>query len=89
MQSEAILDMFADVIATRVAERVADRVGVANPVQQRLLTVPEAAAYLGRSKSSIQHLVSSGGLPTVRSDTRVFFDILDLNAWIDANKSSA
>lgn len=89
MQSEAILDSFADLIATRVVERVADRVGVSNPLQQRLLTVTEAASYLGRSKSSIQHLISDQTIPVVRHDRRVFLDIHDLNAWIDANKSSA
>jgi hypothetical protein len=32
-------------------------------------------------------LVASGKIPTVRSDRRVFLDRLDLDKWIDDNKT--
>lgn len=89
MQVEAFLNTFADLVATRVVERVADRVGASNPIQQRLLTVDQAAAYLGRSKASLQHLISDQTIPVVRHDRRVFLDRCDLDEWIDAAKSSA
>ena len=52
----------------------------------RLLTVEQAATYPGRTKEAIQHMVANGKLPTVRSDRRVFVDVLDLDAWIEDNK---
>lgn len=83
MQIETLLNDFADLVASRLADRVSD----SGSIRPRLLTVDQAASYLGRSKTSIQHLVSGNVLPTVRSDKRVFFDIRDLDAWIDQNKS--
>jgi excisionase family DNA binding protein len=50
--------------------------------------VAEAAEYIGRSKSSVQHMITSGALPVVRSDRRVFLDRLDLDGWIDQNKQA-
>ena len=48
-------------------------------VRPRLLTVEQAAIYVGRTKEAVQHMVSSGKLPTVRSDRRVFIDVQDLS----------
>ena len=53
----------------------------------RLLSVKDAAEYLGRSKASLQHMISSGALPIVRFDRRVFLDIRALDTWIDQNSS--
>ena len=55
-------------------------------VRPRLLTVEQAAAYIGRTKDAIQHMIASCKVPTVRSDRRVFIDIRDLDSWIDENK---
>lgn len=55
-------------------------------IKPRLLTVREAAIYLGRSIPSIRELVWSGSLPVVRVGRRIHFDILDLNRWIEENK---
>jgi hypothetical protein len=40
-----------------------------------------------RTPEATQHLVSSGKVPTVRADRRVFLDRLDLDRWIDDNKT--
>ena len=53
---------------------------------KRLLTVEEAAAYLGRTKEAVQHLIAAAKLPVVKSDRRVFLDIRDLDIWIEQNK---
>ena len=76
-----------DDLARRVAVAVSDELGRAGSLRmQRLLTVEQAAKYLGRSKGSVQHMVASGVVPTVRSDRRVFLDVVDLDAWIERHK---
>jgi excisionase family DNA binding protein len=84
----ALLDPFLEQLAIRVADRV--RGGLpsssAGAVLPRLFTVDQAATYLGRTKASVQHMVSAGRLPIVRADRRVFLDVRDLDGWIDQNK---
>jgi excisionase family DNA binding protein len=82
---ESILDALADRIATRLeSAQVSDTPGAVAP---RLLTVEQAASYIGRTKASVQHMVADGALPCVRSDRRVFLDRQDLDRWIEQNKS--
>jgi len=86
--SECRIVVDTDAIAQRVAEILAVRINGLGPgVSKRLLTVNEAAVYLGRSKSSIQHLIADGTLPAVRHDKRVFLDVQDLEGWIEAGKA--
>lgn len=59
----------------------------ARDTRPRLLTVREAAAYLGRTEKAIYHMVAADGLPSVKSDARVMLDRQDLDAWIESNKS--
>ena len=82
-----------DALLTDLAKRVAAEVrvdlkqnGSGTAVRPRLLTVEQAATYLGRSKASVQHMVSDGVLPTVRNDRRVFLDVVDLDTWIERHK---
>ena len=89
MQDGFNIDVLLSDLAKRVAAEVRaelelDRSNLA--VRPRLLTVEQAATYLGRSKASVQHMVSDGSLPTVRSDRRVFLDVLDLDRWIAQHK---
>ena len=89
MQIGMNIDLLLDALADRVAERVSDRLNCSSAsttVKPRLLTVEQAAGYLGRSKSSVQHMVAEGVLPTVRSDRRVFLDLRDLDLWIERHK---
>ena len=79
-----LLDQIADLIAAKLDLRM-PRSSVQD--QRRLLTVGQAANYLGRTKVSVQHLVANGVLPAVRFDRRVFLDLRDLDRWIDENKS--
>jgi excisionase family DNA binding protein len=80
-------DLLLDALAERLAARILAKLGD-GPVAmtKRLLTIEQAGEYLGRSRESMQHLVSSGKLPTVRSDRRVFLDLKDLEGWIETNK---
>jgi excisionase family DNA binding protein len=83
------LDQVLDALADRVAARLRDGSPSSDcAVKPRLLTVDQAAVYIGRSKEAVQHIVSSGKVPTVRSDRRVFIDVEDLNDWIREHKQS-
>lgn len=79
---EGLIDAFADAVAGRIA----DRRTVPGP---RLLSVAQAAEYLGRTLDAVKHLIAEGSLPVVRSDRRVFLDRLDLDRWIEEQKEQA
>ena len=55
-------------------------------MSRRLLTVKEAAKYIGRTESAVRELVWNEKLPHIRTDRRVMLDIWDLDRWIDANR---
>ena len=77
---DRLLDTLAEKLATKLSEEP-------SRLYPRLMTIDQAAVYLGRTREAIQHLVGSGKVPTVRSDRRVFLDRLDLDKWIDDNKT--
>lgn len=56
-------------------------------ITPRLLTVADAACYLGRTEKSIRHLVQRRKLASIRGDGRVMFDRTDLDAWIKLNRA--
>ena len=56
-------------------------------ITPRLLTVADAARYLGRTEKSIRHLVQRRKLASIRGDGRVMFDRTDLDAWIRLNRA--
>ncbi len=58
------------------------------PYQRRLLSLEEAATYLGRTIWGVRELVWKGKLPAVRIDRRVQLDIRDLEKFIEAHKVS-
>jgi excisionase family DNA binding protein len=83
---ESILDTLAESAASKISARIqAPTRSLA--IQPRLLTVEQAAIYIGRSRRGVEHLISSQELPTVRHDRRVFLDVRDLDAWIESTKS--
>lgn len=53
--------------------------------QKRLLTVKEAAAYLGRSESAVYHLVSRREIPVVRHGRNLRLDVKSLDAWVEGD----
>jgi excisionase family DNA binding protein len=79
---EGLLELLAEKLATKLSQEP-------SRLYPRLLTVDQAAVYLGRTREAVQHLVASGKVPSVRSDRRVFLDRLDLDRWIDDNKDRA
>jgi excisionase family DNA binding protein len=83
---EMLLNAFSDLIAARLSTRMADSSREGGKIHKRLLSVNEAAVYLGRTREAVQHMVASGKLPVVKSDRRVFLDIKDLDQWIQGCK---
>jgi excisionase family DNA binding protein len=75
------LDLLADAIAERVVARMlADQ-------PERLLTVDEAAKYLGRSARAVRHLIATRNLPVVREGRSVHLDRPELDRWIELRQS--
>jgi excisionase family DNA binding protein len=81
------IELFASKVAERVEEKVIERLQHMPPqIQPALLSVRDAATYLGRTEQAIQHLIFSQELPVVRVGRRVHLDRRDLDAWIEKNK---
>src|SRR5690242_11137542 len=83
---EAILNSFASAVALKLQSQI---VSTHSHVPQRLLSVEQAATYIGRTKTAVQHMVSAKKLPVVRDGNRVFLDIRELDRWIERNTEPA
>jgi excisionase family DNA binding protein len=60
--------------------------GVQADLAARLLTVKEAAAYLGRSESALYHLKARGEIPYIGHRRHLRFDVEQLNSWIKGDR---
>ena len=78
------LDALADAIAERVFQRLSQS---QEKHVCRLLSVGEAARYIGRTPSAMRHMIAKGMVPCVRRDGRVYLDRPDLDGWIELGKS--
>ena len=83
---DAIVEMLAKAVAEQVAAKLKVQLARPHMIEPALLTVKQAAVYLGRSEQSIQHLIFQKDLPVVRVGRRVHLDRRDLDAWIEKNK---
>jgi excisionase family DNA binding protein len=52
----------------------------------RLLTLPQAATYLGLTPDALKAKVHMGKIPSVEIDSKLRFDRLDLDRIIDQSK---
>ena len=80
-----MLNRVAAMIASRVRERIEIQ-NVRGRIVPRLLTVKDAATYIGRTEQAVQHLIHRRELIVVRRGRRVHLDRSDLDRWIDGNK---
>jgi len=55
----------------------------------RVLSLEQAAEYMGMTRDSLKHNYSLGRIKAVRVDKRLRFDRADLDAWIESHKESA
>jgi excisionase family DNA binding protein len=74
------LDALADAIAARVAARLN------KSEEPRLMSVNEAAAYIGRTPKALRHMIASGTVPAIHEGSRVHLDRADLDQWIELRK---
>jgi excisionase family DNA binding protein len=71
-----------------IAEAVADRLRDSGIIAPRLLTLAQAATYLGLTKEALKAKVHMGRIPTVELDKKLRFDREDLDRIIEQNKRS-
>jgi excisionase family DNA binding protein len=57
-------------------------------IEKRLLSIKEAAVYLGRGTYSMRELLWGGQLPYLQCGKggKLWVDRKDLDSWIEANK---
>ncbi len=79
------IEFNSDSIADAVAVRLRDN-GILIP---RLLTLDQAATYLGMTKDALKAKVHIGRIPTVELDKKLRFDRQDLDRIIEQNKRTA
>jgi excisionase family DNA binding protein len=75
------LDGLADAIAERILARLHQT------EQPRLLSVAEAATYLGRTQKALRLMVANGNVPAVREGSRVHLDRADLDRRLEMRKT--
>jgi len=56
-------------------------------VPKRIYSVKEAAEYLGRSAWTVAEMVRTGKIKYVKDGKRIFLDVLDIDRWIEGNKT--
>ena len=76
---DRLLETLAEKIAVKLCEEP-------SRLYPRLLTVGQAAAYLGLTTIALQILISTNKIPTVLAEGRLLLDREDLDRWIDDNK---
>ena len=79
------LEINSDTIAEAVASRLRDSAVLA----PRLLTLNQAAMYLGLTPDALKAKVHMGRVPTVDIDKKLRFDKLDLDRIIEESKKVA
>ena len=72
-----------------IAEAIASRLMDSNVLIPRLLSLDQAAKYLGLTKEALKAKVHLGRIPTVDLDKKLRFDRLDLDRMIEQNKRVA
>jgi predicted DNA-binding transcriptional regulator AlpA len=78
----------AKAIAVAVLAEIAPFLVANGALKPRLLTVEQAAAYLGRTEKAIYNMKARGAFPVVQGDGRITFDIQDPDQWIQNNKET-
>ena len=60
-------------------------------MRQRLLSLKEAAIYLGRKEDSMRELVYSRAFKVIQlsEKSKIWIDLRDLDKWIESNKRYA
>jgi excisionase family DNA binding protein len=79
------LEINTDAIAEAIITRLQDSAVLA----PRLLTLSQAAMYLGMTPDALKAKVHMGRIPTVEIDKKLRFDKVDLDRIIEQNKKDS
>jgi excisionase family DNA binding protein len=80
-------DLLAEDLARRICERIAPLLRESGgKITPRLLSIKEAAEYLGQSPGTIKNMLRDGRLHCNRSGARVLLDLRELDAWIERTR---
>lgn len=75
------------VISARgIARAVVDELNSLGVVVPRLMTLKQAASYLGMPENSLRHKQATGKIPSVNIDRNLRFDKSDLDRLIEDSK---
>lgn len=80
--SEQFVSALADAVAAKVASELS---GQHSGAAKRLFTLPEAAAYIGRSPKAVEHLIARGTIPVTKLDGKRQIDRAALDKLITSN----
>jgi excisionase family DNA binding protein len=61
---------------------------LSKPPCKRLFTIREAALYLARPVSGVRTLIWKGRIPYIQDGRKQYFDIGDLDKYINCNKTT-
>jgi len=85
MFDELFITELASQLAAKILPQIHNGSG-RSKAAPRLLTVKDAATYIGRTEQAVQHLIHRRELVVVRRGRRVHLDRGDLDRWIETNK---
>ena len=80
--------MAIEINTDTIAEAVVNRLRNSVVLTPRLLTLSQAAVYLGLTTDALKAKVHMGRIPTVDLDKKLRFDRFDLDRIIDQSKTS-
>jgi len=81
--------MATEINTDTIAEAVVNRLRDSMIAMPRLLTLRQAATYLGLTTDALKAKVHLGRIPTVGLDKKLRFDRVDLDRVINESKKSA
>ena len=85
MFDELFITELASQLAAKILPQIHNGSG-RSKAAPRLLTVKDAATYIGRTEQAVQHLIHRRELVVVRRGRRVHLDRGGLVRWIETNK---
>jgi hypothetical protein len=72
-----------DEILNLLADKIAARISYPSSSSNRLMDLPETAAYLGRTVAAVTHLVKKGKIPITKLDGKIQVDRRALDRLIE------
>jgi excisionase family DNA binding protein len=89
MSTNAIPDpqhLFNELTAVIRSQLTAEQPKQRQAAGRRLLTVKQAAEYLGRTEAAVRQLIHKRIIPVIRMDRAIRIDIRDIDRLIEENR---